>query len=197
MKWLDFLGDYYKKQKKINGGYKYKDAMKDAAKLYKNKLPGGMGKYNSKYSRSFNQHHKGREYNTKHPQWMLPSEAAEHQSLPPYVNNSKLTEEENEERRAVIERNNAEVRAWLLANHSKTTEAIDFAKAKGKIAPLGSAKAGKLEAAESMDRLADGPSADVVDAAHKLTAFKKKDKSAKFKSKKGGSARKRYTVKKR
>jgi hypothetical protein len=42
MKWLDFLGDYYKKQKKINGGYKYKDAMKDAAKLYKKKMSGGV-----------------------------------------------------------------------------------------------------------------------------------------------------------
>ena len=41
MKWLDFLGKYYKEQKKINGGYKYKQAMKDAVKPYKKQLSGG------------------------------------------------------------------------------------------------------------------------------------------------------------
>mgnify|MGYP000574645995 CR=1 FL=1 len=44
MKWLDFLGKYYKEQKKANPDYKYKQAMKDAVKPYKKQLSGGGDK---------------------------------------------------------------------------------------------------------------------------------------------------------
>ena len=41
MKWLAFLGKYYKEQKKANPDYKYKQAMKDAVKPYRKQLSGG------------------------------------------------------------------------------------------------------------------------------------------------------------
>lgn len=36
MQWIDFLGKYYKEQKAKNPEYKYKDAMSDAVKSYRN-----------------------------------------------------------------------------------------------------------------------------------------------------------------
>ena len=35
-KWTEYVTKYYKDEKKKNGGYKFKDALKDAAKTYKN-----------------------------------------------------------------------------------------------------------------------------------------------------------------
>ena len=32
--WIDFLGKFYRDKKKSNPGYSYKNAMKDAAKVY-------------------------------------------------------------------------------------------------------------------------------------------------------------------
>jgi hypothetical protein len=35
-KWTEYVTKYYNEQKKLDGGYKFKDALKDAAKTYKN-----------------------------------------------------------------------------------------------------------------------------------------------------------------
>lgn len=35
-KWTEYVTKFYKEEKKKNGGYKFKDALKDAAKTYKN-----------------------------------------------------------------------------------------------------------------------------------------------------------------
>lgn len=34
-KWTEYVTKYYNEEKKKNGGYKFKDALKDAAKTYK------------------------------------------------------------------------------------------------------------------------------------------------------------------
>jgi len=35
--WTKYVTEHYNAQKKINGGYMFKDALKDAAKTYKNR----------------------------------------------------------------------------------------------------------------------------------------------------------------
>ena len=54
MKWIDFLGKYYKEEKRRDPEYKYKQAMTDAVGPYRNQASGSMSVSTRKKKRGKN-----------------------------------------------------------------------------------------------------------------------------------------------